>query len=70
MLIVDEAAARAVAKSLGLSITGTIGILIEAYYRKMLSDDQIIDCVEGLRHTNRHISEKYMHKLLSLIYRH
>ena len=47
VLIVDEAAARAVAKSLGLSITGTIGILIEAYYRKMLSDDQIIACVEG-----------------------
>ena len=66
LLIVDEAAARDVARSLNIRITGTIGLLMEAYERGLLSANDIINCVNGLRNSNRHISEKYYQKLLDL----
>lgn len=66
LLLVDERAARSVAKSLGIQITGTIGMLIEAFDSKLLTADDIVICVEGLRRNNRHISEKYLQKILDM----
>lgn len=41
ILLLDDLIARSVAKSLGIKISGTLGIILEALYSKILSTDEI-----------------------------
>lgn len=41
LLLLDDLIARSVAKSLGIKISGTLGIILEALYSKILSADEI-----------------------------
>lgn len=41
ILLLDDLIARSVAKSLGIKISGTLGIILEALYSKILSADEI-----------------------------
>ena len=57
ILLMDEDAGRRVAKAMGIRVRGTIGVLLLAYDKGVLSADDVDDAVNRLRAANRRISE-------------
>ncbi len=66
MLLMDEHHGRQVAKRLGINITGTVGILLQAYDEGLLSGADVLECLERMRKTNIRISKT----LLELVEKH
>lgn len=64
LLLMDEVKGRKVAKQMGIHLMGTIGILMVAYEERKLTKEEILDCVDILKHNGRHISEKLYQQLL------
>ncbi|MDE6714558.1 MAG: DUF3368 domain-containing protein [Lachnospiraceae bacterium] len=63
VLLMDEHKGRQVAKKMGITITGTIGILIQAFDEGMLMKEDVERCIEWLKESGIRISEKLYHKL-------
>ena len=57
LLLMDKHKGRQSAKRLGLNITGTMGLLLQAYDEAMLSQGQIIDCLDKLQLANIRIKQ-------------
>lgn len=67
VLLMDERKGRQVAKKMGISITGTIGMLAKAFDENILTKEDVIKCVERLKENNIRISEKLYQKLIAHI---
>lgn len=62
LLIMDERKGRKIAGKLGINLTGTIGILIQAYNEKMITAEDVKLCLQNLRQQNIRISEELMNR--------
>lgn len=67
VLIIDERRGRKVAQNLGITITGTVGILIQAYYENMLSEDEVKICFEYLKNSSIRLSDSLIQYALSIM---
>ena len=66
-LLMDKGKGRQVGKQMGLHLIGTVGMLCVAYEEKLISYDDIIECIEVLRVNGRHISDRLYKQLLESI---
>ena len=57
----------AVAQKLGITITGTIGILIQAHDEKIISTEDIKIYLEQLRNSSIRLSESLIQEALSML---
>ena len=60
----DEAKGRQVARQMGLTVMGTIGMLMAAYDSALLSKAEIEECIRTLKNNGRHISELLYQQLM------
>lgn len=64
ILLMDEAKGRTISGQMGITIMGTIGILISAYEDKLITSEEAIKCIDNLQKSGRHIGERYYRMLL------
>ena len=63
ILLMDEVKGRQVAKQMGLTVMGTIGMLMAAYESGFLSNIEVEDCITALKQNGRHISDALYQQL-------
>lgn len=63
VLLMDEHKGRQVAKRMGMTITGTIGVLTQAFDEGMLTREDVEECIERLKESGIRISEKLYRRL-------
>ena len=63
VLLMDEHKGRQVANKMGVTITGTIGILIQAFDEGMLTREDAEECIRRLKESGIRISGKLYQRL-------
>lgn len=64
LLLMDEAKGRTISGQMGLTIMGTIGLLIGAYEDKIITSEETRMCIDNLQRAGRHIGERHYQMLL------
>ena len=63
----DEIAGRKVAQNMKLPITGSLGIIVQAFREGYISTEEAEVILEGIRNANRHISTRLLKDVLDII---
>ena len=58
VLLMDEAKGRKVAKAMGLYIMGTVGVLLFAFEKNVLTDSEVKKALEQLQQSDRRIGDE------------
>ena len=64
LIIMDDFKARKIAEGLGLNITGTLGVLIEAKRKGLITNLKAV--LEGLAKTNFRITDELIQQALEM----
>lgn len=64
ILLMDEAKGRTVSGKMGITVMGTIGILISCYEDALISSEEVRRCIDNLQRSGRHIGERHYRMLL------
>lgn len=64
ILLMDEAKGRAISGKMGITIMGTIGLLISAYEDNLITSEEARRCIDDLQKSGRHIGERHYQMLL------
>ena len=64
LLLMDERKGRQIAAQMGLTVMGTIGMLMAAYESSFLSKSEIEECIITLKQNGRHISDALYQQLM------
>ncbi len=67
LLLMDEALGRNVARNMGLHVMGTIGMLRTAYQEKILTADEVRECVNIMQASGRYISDHLYQEILAAL---
>lgn len=67
VLVMDERKGRKVAQKMGIKITGTVGILIQAYDEKKISANDVKSYLTQLKNSNIRLSESLIQQALDLL---
>ena len=67
VLIIDERKGRKVAQKLGIKITGTVGVLLQAHDENMIAADEIKTYLDQLKNSNIRLSDSLIQEALSLL---
>lgn len=67
VLIIDERRGRKVAQNLGITITGTVGILVQAHSENMISEEEVKICFEHLKDSGIRLSDSLIQDALSIM---
>lgn len=65
-LLMDERKGRRIARQVGIAITGTVGILLQAYDERILQGCEVEECPRKMQETNIRISDP----LWTAVYKH
>lgn len=67
VLIIDERRGRKVAQNLGITITGMVGILVQAHSENMISEEEVKICFEHLKNSGIRLSDSLIQDALSIM---
>lgn len=67
MMLLDEKKARKMASLMNIKVMGTVGILIKAYEKKIISKDEILVSVNIMKSYGRFVSESVYEELFRML---
>lgn len=67
LLLMDERKGRLVAKQMGNQITGTLGVIINAYEENLITAEVTLQCFEQLKSSGIRISDSLYHSLIDRV---
>lgn len=67
LVLMDEVQGRNVAKGMGLRIMGTVGILINAFREGFLQKTDVVQALNLMKETGRHISDRLIQDALDIL---
>ena len=68
LLMMDEVQGRKVAKSMGIPIMGSVGILVNAFRDGLLTESDVETALNRMKQSGRHISDRLIQDALDIIH--
>lgn len=65
LILMDELRGRTVAQQMDLELMGTVGILMAAYKRKLISSNEVKKCAQVLKNSKRFLSDALLEFLVN-----